>query len=96
MMTTTGGGTRPEAKAMNPTIASTPNWTFGAASGARRRVVVAISTHDAMTMAAQWRCIRSVPRNVPKRGPKSITRQPTPTKFPIKNGPEIIDFRPVL
>jgi 4-alpha-glucanotransferase len=56
MMTTTGGGTRPEAKAMNPTIASTPNWTFGAASGARRRVVVAISTHDAMTMAAQWRC----------------------------------------
>ena len=38
----------------------------------------------------------SVPTSVPKRGPSSIIRQPTPTKFPIKNGPEIIDFRPVL
>ena len=25
-----------------------------------------------------------------------INRQPTPTKLPMKNGPEIIDFRPVL
>jgi hypothetical protein len=38
----------------------------------------------------------SVPTSVPKRGPRPIIRQPTPTKFPIKNGPEIIDFRPVL
>ena len=34
--------------------------------------------------------------SVPKRGPKTIIRQPTPTKKPMKNGPEIIDFRPVL
>ena len=34
--------------------------------------------------------------SVPKRGPKTIMRQPTPTKVPIKNGPEIVDFRPVL
>jgi len=34
--------------------------------------------------------------SVPKRGPATIIRQPTPTKFAIKNGPEIIDFRPVL
>jgi hypothetical protein len=34
--------------------------------------------------------------SVPKRGPRTIIQQPTPTKKPIKNGPEIIDFRPVL
>ena len=38
----------------------------------------------------------SVPASVPKLGPKSIHRRPTPTKLAIKNGPEIIDFRPVL
>jgi hypothetical protein len=38
----------------------------------------------------------SVPTSVPKRGPRTIIRQPTPTKFPIKNGPEIVNFRPVL
>ena len=38
----------------------------------------------------------SVPKSVPKRGPKTIIRQPTPTKRPIKNGPEIVNFRPVL
>jgi hypothetical protein len=39
---------------------------------------------------------RSVPTNVPKRGPRTIIKQPTPTNDPIKNGPKIIDFRPVL
>jgi hypothetical protein len=34
--------------------------------------------------------------SVPERGPMTILRQPTPTKKPIKNGPEIVDFRPVL
>src|SRR2546425_6975041 len=38
----------------------------------------------------------SVPSSVPKRGPRTIIRQPTPTKVPIKNGPEIVNFRPVL
>jgi hypothetical protein len=38
----------------------------------------------------------SVPKSVPKRGPRTIIRQPTPTKRPIKNGPEIVNFRPVL
>ena len=38
----------------------------------------------------------SVPTSVPKRGPMTIMRQPTPTKAPIKNGPEIINFGPVL
>ena len=37
-----------------------------------------------------------VPTSVPKRGPRTINRQPTPTKIPMKNGPEIVDFRPVL
>jgi hypothetical protein len=37
-----------------------------------------------------------VPTSVPKRGPRTIIRQPTPTKVRIKNGPEIVDFRPVL
>jgi hypothetical protein len=37
-----------------------------------------------------------VPTSVPKRGPRAIIRQPTPAKLPIKNGPEIVDFRPVL
>ena len=39
---------------------------------------------------------RSVPAGVPKPGPRTINRQPTPTKLPMKNGSEIIDFRPVL
>jgi hypothetical protein len=30
----------------------------------------------------------SVPASVPKLGPRSINRQPTPTKPPIRNGPE--------
>jgi hypothetical protein len=34
--------------------------------------------------------------SVPERRPRTILRQPTPTKLPTKNGPEIIDFRPVL
>jgi hypothetical protein len=38
----------------------------------------------------------SVPTSVPKRGPRPIIRQPTPTKFPKRNGPEIVNFRPVL
>ena len=37
--------------------------------------------------------IRSVPKSVPERSPTTIIRQPTPTKFPIKNGPEIIQFQ---
>jgi hypothetical protein len=37
-----------------------------------------------------------VPKSVPKRGPKTNIRQPTPTKRPIKNGREIVNFRPVL
>jgi hypothetical protein len=37
-----------------------------------------------------------VPSSVPERGPRTIIRQPTPTKFPTKNGPEIINFRPIL
>jgi hypothetical protein len=38
----------------------------------------------------------SVPASVPKLGPRTIHRQPTPTKLPIKNWPEIVNFRPVL
>ena len=38
----------------------------------------------------------SVPTRVPKRGPITIIRQPTPTKVSIRNGPEIVNFRPVL
>jgi hypothetical protein len=34
--------------------------------------------------------------NMPKRGPATTIRQPTPTKKPIRNGPEILNFRPVL
>jgi hypothetical protein len=37
-----------------------------------------------------------VPESVPKRDPKPVSRQPTPTELPIKDGPEISDFRPVL
>ena len=37
-----------------------------------------------------------VPASVPKLGPRPINQQPTPTKLPMKNGPEIIDFKPVL
>jgi hypothetical protein len=37
-----------------------------------------------------------VPAGVPKLGPTTVKRQPTPTNDPIKNGPEIVNFRPVL
>jgi hypothetical protein len=40
--------------------------------------------------------LRSVPVSVPKPGPTTITRQPTPTKRPIKNGPETVDFSPSI
>ncbi len=40
--------------------------------------------------------VASVPNSVPKRGPMAIIRHPTPTKVAIKNGPEIVNFRPVL
>jgi hypothetical protein len=33
---------------------------------------------------------------VPKRGPKPGIRQPTPITKPTKNGPEIVEFRPVF
>ena len=39
--------------------------------------------------------ISSVPASVPKRGPRTVIRDPTPTNVPIKNGPEIVNFRPV-
>ena len=39
---------------------------------------------------------KGVPKSVPKRGRKCINLQPTPTTKPTKNGPEIINFRPVL
>jgi hypothetical protein len=35
-------------------------------------------------------------QSVPKRDPKPVIRQPTPTTKPNKNGPEIVNFRPVL
>ena len=38
----------------------------------------------------------SVPASVPKLDRAVITPQQTPTKFRIKNGPEILDFRPIL
>jgi hypothetical protein len=38
----------------------------------------------------------SVPASVPKLGPRSAKQQPTPTNKPIKNGPEIVNLRPVL
>jgi hypothetical protein len=44
------------------------------------------------TLASGW----TVPKSVPKPGPRTIHRQPTPTNKPIKNGPEIVNFRPVL
>jgi hypothetical protein len=37
-----------------------------------------------------------VPAGVPELGARTIKRQPTPTNEPIKNGPEIVNFRPVL
>ena len=33
---------------------------------------------------------------MPRLIPRSINRQPTPTNEPIKNGPEILNFIPVL
>jgi hypothetical protein len=35
----------------------------------------------------------SVPASVPKLRPRCINRQPTPTKEPTKNGPEIVRFQ---
>ena len=35
----------------------------------------------------------SVPKTVPKHGRNPVQTQPTPTKVPIKNGPEIVNFQ---
>jgi hypothetical protein len=37
-----------------------------------------------------------VPKSVPRLGPRTVKRQRTPTNESIKNGPEIVNFRPVL
>ena len=37
-----------------------------------------------------------MPVSVPNLGPRTVKRQPTPTNESIKNGPEIVNFRPVL
>jgi hypothetical protein len=34
-----------------------------------------------------------VPASVPKLGPRTVIREPRPTNDPIKNGPEIFNFR---
>src|SRR5205823_3012718 len=62
---------------------------FAALDGVKQLLLVSVHLH------------RRTPRpntasSVPKRSPRTISRQPTPTKFPIKNGPEIVNFRPVL
>ena len=56
----------------------------------------AISVNTTCARKAHIGIGSSVPTSVPKRGPTTINRQPTPTKVPTKNGPEIVDFRPVL
>jgi hypothetical protein len=42
------------------------------------------------------RKFESVPETVPELDPIPVTRDPTRTKSQKENGPEIIDFRPVL
>lgn len=37
-----------------------------------------------------------MPKSVPQLDQIGILPHPTPTKFAIKNGPEIVNFRPVL
>jgi hypothetical protein len=51
--------------------------------------------HDVCLIGTHWRRLQCA-RQCAQPGPKTINRQPTPTKPPMKNGPEIIDFRPVL
>ena len=78
----------------NPMPRSALSFPFFASSQAKY-----FTTYSGSTMCAHKAHIgisSSVPTSVPKRGPTTIIRQPTPTKVPIKNGPEIIDFRPVL
>ena len=64
----------------------------------RRRSMLGISLQRTVSCARQAPIGFgfSVPVSVPKPGPRTISRQPTSTKLPTKNGPEIIDFRPVL
>jgi len=51
--------------------------------------------HDVCLIGTRWRRLQCA-RQCPKPGPPTINRQPTPTKPEMKNGPEIINFRPVL
>jgi len=58
------------------------------ATFARRKMITCPAAHNGIG--------RSVPVSVPERGPKPVIRQSTTTTKSIHNGPEIIDFRPVL
>jgi hypothetical protein len=54
------------------------------------------SDHSAPPSGTHRQVGRSVPNTVPERGPRTINRQPTSTKLPKENGPEIVNFRPAL
>jgi hypothetical protein len=52
--------------------------------------------HFGGPQSRERRTAQRVPKSVPKRGPMTILRHPTPTRFVRKNRPEIRDFRPIL
>ena len=82
-----------EDESSNPMPRSALSFAFFASSQSKY-----FTARQKSTMCAhgtRWRRL-SVPTSAPKRGPRTIIRQPTPTKNPIKNGPEIVNFRPVL
>ena len=66
-------------------------------AGDLRRLVrgIAISVVHVCPQGTHWHRLPCA-QECAKLSPMTINQQPTPTKFPIKNGPEIIDFRPVL
>jgi hypothetical protein len=64
--------------------------------GSAKSIGARLEARSSSAQKAHIDISRSVPVGVPKRGPATIIGQPTPTKFPLKNGPEIVNFRPVL
>jgi hypothetical protein len=64
--------------------------------GSAKSIDARLEARSSSAQKAHIDISRSVPVSVPKRDPMTIIRQPTPTMFPIKNGPEIVNFRPVL
>ena len=69
--------------------------SFACSRQLRRSTSPPSASHDVCLRGTRWHRLWCARQCAQKR-PKSVIRRPTPTTKQIKNGPEIVNFRPVL